>query len=290
MRDNESEVGMRQWLGVLLICLATAPSGISSAAEGEVSGEAEASRILARVNQVEITHAQFESRLQTLQQERGPIRPEQFVEVLRGMVQEEILFQAAAAAGLEQVAAVKARLEQARRQVLIGEFLRRKIVEPSRVTEEEARKMYEDNKPLFSTETVAARHIMVKTQAEAEAILQDLQAGKDFADLAKTKSQDTGSAEKGGELGALKRGQTVSEFEEEAFRLKEGELSPVIKTQYGFHILKGGAHTTVVQPFEEVKDRLRQSLLQQKQQDTFTVFMADLEKKAKMEIHEDRLR
>lgn len=281
---------MRQWLGVLLICLATAPSGISSAAEGEVSGEAEASRILARVNQVEITHAQFESRLQTLQQERGPIRPEQFVEVLRGMVQEEILFQAAAAAGLEQDAAVKARLEQARRQVLIGEFLRRKIVEPSRVTEEEARKMYEDNKPLFSTETVAARHIMVKTQAEAEAILQDLQAGKDFADLAKTKSQDTGSAEKGGELGALKRGQTVSEFEEEAFRLKEGELSPVIKTQYGFHILKGGAHTTVVQPFEEVKDRLRQSLLQQKQQDTFTVFMADLEKKAKMEIHEDRLR
>jgi peptidyl-prolyl cis-trans isomerase C len=275
---------------MLLICLAAAPSGVSSAAEREASGDADASRVLARVNQVEITHTQLESRLQSLQQERGPIRPEQFVEVLRGMVQEEVLFQAAAAAGLEQDAAVKGRLEQARRQVLIGEFLRRRIVEPSRVTEEEARKMYEDNKPLFSTETVAARHIMVKTQAEAEAILQDLQAGKDFADLAKAKSQDTGSAEKGGDLGTLKRGQTVPEFEEEAFRLKEGELSPVIKTQYGYHILKGGAHTSVVQPFEEVKDRLRQSLLQQKQQDTFTVFMADLEKKAKTEIFEDRLR
>jgi parvulin-like peptidyl-prolyl isomerase len=82
----------------------------------------------------------------------------------------------------------------------------------------------------------------------------------------------------------------VQEFEEAAFRLKEGELSVVVKTQYGYHILKGGAHVTAVEPFDEVKDRIRQSLVQQKQQETFMAFMADLEKKAKTEIFEDRLR
>ncbi len=281
---------MRLWvLGVASLLVAVA-SPTCPAAEAPPSAEPEASRVVARVNQVEITYGDLMNRLESLQRERGPIGPDRRVEVLRGMVQEEILYQGASAAGLEQDDSVKARLEQARRQVLIEELLKRKVLERARVTEEETRKMYEDNKPLFSTETVAARHIMVKTQAEAEAVLKELEGGKDFAELARAKSEDTGSAEKGGELGNLKRGQTVPEFEEEAFRLKEGELSPVIKTQYGYHILKGGAHASVTQPFDEVKERIQQTLLQQTQRETFMAFMADLEKQAKTEIFEDRLR
>lgn len=260
------------------------------AAETPPAAEPDPSRVVARVNRVEITYGEFKRRLEGFQQERGPIPPEQWREVLRGMVQEEILLQGAAAEGLEKNPGVKARLEQAQRQVLIEELLKGKVIAVARVTEEDARKMYEENKPLFSTETAAASHIMVKTQAEAEAVLQELQAGKDFAELAQAKSQDTGSAEKGGDLGPLSRGQTVPEFEEEAFRLKEGELSPVIKTQYGYHILKGGAHATVTQPFEEVRDRIRQTLLQQKQRETFMAFMADLEKRITIELFEDRLR
>jgi peptidyl-prolyl cis-trans isomerase C len=272
------------------ILLAGAAGGLSAAAEGPASADADAKRVVARVNQVEITHEEFQKRLEGLQQQRGPVRPEQFKDVVRGMIQEEILLQDAATERLDQEAAVKAKLEQARRQVLIEELLQRKVVAQSQVTDEEARKMYEDNKPLFSTETMRVSHILVKTEAEAEAILKELQAGKDFAELAKATSQDTGSAEKGGDLGELRRGQSVQEFEDGAFRLKEGELSPVIKTQYGYHILKGGAHATAVEPFDEVKGRIRQSLLQQKQQETFLAFMADLEKKAKTEIFEDRLR
>lgn len=281
---------MRQWVVILISLLVGVRGGISAAAEAPPAAEPEASRVVARVNQVEITYGQFKIRLEGFQQERGPVPPEQWTNVLRGMVQEEILLQGAAAEGLETDPGVKARLEQARRQVLIEELLKHKVIAVARVTEEEARKMYEENKPLFGTETVAASHIMVKTQAEAEAILQELQTGKDFAELAKAKSQDTASAEKGGDLGSLSRGQTVPEFEEEAFRLKEGELSAVIKTQYGYHILKGGAHTTAIQPFEEVQDRIRQSLVQQKQRETFKAFMAGLEQRATAEVFEDRLR
>jgi len=265
-------------------------AGTGLAAETPPSEGPEANRVVARVNQVEITYGEFKSRLESFERERGSIPREKWGEVLRGMMQEEVLLQGAMAEGLDKEASVKARLEQARRQVLIEDLIRRKVLAQARVSDEEARKRYENSKPLFSTESVGTSHIMVKTQAEAEAILKELQAGTHFAELAKAKSQDTGSAEKGGDLGPLRRGQTVPEFEEEAFRLKDGELSAVIQTQYGFHILRGGPHATVVQPFDEVKDRIRQMLLQEKQRETFTAFMADLEKRAATEIFEDRLR
>jgi len=281
---------MRRRVLIGTILLVGVTGGLCAEADDPAPADADATRVVARVNQVEISYAEFKQRLETLQPQRGPIRPEQFKEVVHGMIQEEILLQDAMAEGVDQDAAVKAKLEQARRQVVIEELVRRKVIAQSQVTDEEARKMYEDNKPLFSMETVRVSHIMVKTEAEAEAILKDLQAGKDFAELAKTMSQDTGSAEKGGDLGALRRGQTVQEFEDEAFRLQEGELSPVIKTQYGYHILKGGAHASVAEPFDEVKGKIRQSLLRQKEQENFLAFMADLEKKAKTEIFEDQLR
>jgi len=281
---------MRRRVLIGTILLVGVTGGLCAEADDPAPADADATRVVARVNQVEISYAEFKQRLETLQPQRGPIRPEQFKEVVHGMIQEEILLQDAMAEGVDQDAAVKAKLEQARRQVVIEELVRRKVIAQSQVTDEEARKMYEDNKPLFSMETVRVSHIMVKTEAEAEAILKDLQAGKDFAELAKTMSQDTGSAEKGGDLGALRRGQTVQEFEDEAFRLQEGELSPVIKTQYGYHILKGGAHASVAEPFDEVKGKIRQSLLRQKEQESFLAFMADLEKKAKTEIFEDQLR
>jgi peptidyl-prolyl cis-trans isomerase C len=289
MQGGESEVGMRGRMLVAVVLLVATAGSLSAAAEGPAPGDSDAKRVVARVNQVEITYVEFKQRLETLQQ-RGTIRPEQFKDVVRSMVQEEILLQDATAEGVEQDASVAAKLAQARRQVLIEELLRRKVIASSQVSDEEARKMYEDNKPLFSTETVRVSHIMVKNETEAEAILKDLQAGKDFSELAKAKSQDTSSAEKGGDLGQLRRGQTVQEFEDEAFRLKEGEISPVIKTQYGYHVLKGGAHANVVESFDEVKGQIRKSLLQKKQEDTFNAFMADLEKKSKTEIFEDQLK
>ena len=281
---------MRRWLryGPALWMAMLAGTGL--AAETPPSEGPDANRVVARVNQVEITYGEFKSRLESFERERGAIPREKWGEVLRGMIQEEILLQGAMADGLDKEAGIKARLEQARRRVLIEELIRSKVLAQARVTDEEARTMYEKSKPLFSTESVTTSHIMVKTQVEAEAILKELQAGTDFAELAKAKSQDTGSAEKGGDLGPLRRGQTVPEFEEEAFRLKDGELSAVIQTQYGFHILKGGPHATAVQPFDEVRDRIRQMLLQERQRETFTAMMGDLEKRAATEVFEDRLR
>ena len=280
---------MRRWaiVGVGMLGVAMwAHAGMAAGTEGE----GDAKRVVAKVNQVEVTFDDFKQRIQLLEQERGPVSPDRYGEVLRAMVREEILYQAAVAQHLEATETVRKRLEIARRQVLVEELLRQKVTPESQVTEEEVKKAYEENKPMLSTETVKVSHILVKTEAEAEAIEAELKAGKSFEELAKTKSEDTGSAEKGGALGPLSRGQTEPEFEAAAFALKDGEVSEVVKTQYGYHILKGGPHETTVQPYDEVKDRLREMLAKQKQRNALMKTMAEYEAGATSEIFEDRIR
>ncbi|MFB3778666.1 MAG: peptidyl-prolyl cis-trans isomerase [Bryobacteraceae bacterium] len=137
------------------------------------------------------------------------------------------------------------------------------------VPEEDLRRAYEQNKDSYRVpERVHVRHILLKTtdkpkedipkiRAKAEELLKQLKSGADFAGIAKKSSEDTGSAAKGGDLSWIVRGQTVKAFEEAAFSLKPKDLSGIVTTEYGFHILqvleKQDAH---VQPFEEVKAQL----------------------------------
>ncbi len=120
--------------------------------------------------------------------------------------------------------------------------------------------------------TDKSKEEVAKLKTKAEGLLQQLRQGADFADLAKKNSEDPGSAVKGGELGWIVRGQTVKAFEDAAFSLKPKELSNVITTEYGFHIIqvmeKEQAH---LKPFEEVKtqladERKRQAVFDRMQQ------------------------
>lgn len=151
-----------------------------------------------------------------------------------------------------------------------------KIAAAIDIPEAQLRAAYNARRTEFQTpERVQVRHILLKTtgkspaevekiRAKAEDILKQLKNGADFAELAKKYSEDPGSAQKGGDLGWVVRGQTVKNFENTAFSLKPKELSGVITTEYGFHILqvmdKQEAHT---QPFEEVKNQIAADLKKQ---------------------------
>jgi len=87
-------------------------------------------------------------------------------------------------------------------------------------------------------EQVHARHILLSTEDEANQVLAKLKAGADFTTLAKTYSLDQTTAQKGGDLGFFPRGLMAPEFEQAAFSLAPGEISGVIKTQFGYHILQ----------------------------------------------------
>jgi peptidyl-prolyl cis-trans isomerase D len=174
-------------------------------------------------------------------------------------------------------AAVKAYFDKNRGQFRIPEKRDVELVagtiadfmQKAQISDSELQKEYQDSMDSFRTpERVRVRHILIKTQgkpkeeapklkAKAEDLLKQLKGGADFADLAKKNSEDTGSAEKGGELGWIVKGQTVPNFEKAAFSLDPGTLSGIIETEYGYHILqveeKQAAHT---QGFEEAKPQL----------------------------------
>ena len=137
------------------------------------------------------------------------------------------------------------------------------------ITDAELQRTYQDNLDSYRLpEKVTVRHILIKTQgkpkeqwpslkAKAEDLLKQIKAGGDFGELAKKNSEDTGSAVKNGALDPIVRGQTVPAFEKSAFSLKPGELSDIVETEYGYHILqvvsRQEAHT---QTFDEVKPQL----------------------------------
>ena len=134
------------------------------------------------------------------------------------------------------------------------------------VSDAEIQKYFEENKAsLGQPEEVKVRQILVQTEAEANQILADLKANKDFAQLAKEKSLDKVSGQQGGELGFFSRGKMVKEFEDAAFSLPVGEYSKPVKTNYGYHILQVEEKKPAQQAtLEGSKVQIRDILMQQK--------------------------
>ncbi|MDX2308619.1 MAG: peptidylprolyl isomerase [Hyphomicrobium sp.] len=140
------------------------------------------------------------------------------------------------------------------------------------ISEAVARGIYDDKvKGLKTDEEVQARHILVKSEDAAKALVVEIGKGADFADLAKKNSEDPGSKEQGGMLGYFGRGQMVPAFEDAAFSLQKGEVSKPVQSQFGWHIIKVEDRRQKPPPsFEEVKDRLIGSMVQNKAQDIAT--------------------
>lgn len=150
------------------------------------------------------------------------------------------------------------------------------FVQNAQISDAQVKQEYQDNIDSYRLpERVRVRHILIKTQGKpkedapklkmkAEDLLKQLQHGANFEELAKKNSEDPGSAEKGGELGWIVRGQTVPNFEKTAFSLKPGDLSGVIETEYGYHIIqvedKQEART---QSFDDVKGQILLDLKKQ---------------------------
>ena len=145
-----------------------------------------------------------------------------------------------------------------------------KMEQSATPTDTDLQRMYSQNQDSFRTpERVKVRHILLKTEgkpaseepkikARAEDLLKQIRGGADFAALAKKNSEDPGSAANGGEYpGWVTRGQTVPEFEKTAFSLKAGQISDLVKTQYGYHIIQVLQHEDArLRPFEEAKGEL----------------------------------
>jgi foldase protein PrsA len=158
------------------------------------------------------------------------------------------------------------------------------------VEEEELKTYYDENKERYTEpEQVKARHILVEDEATAKSILKQLDTGEDFAEIAKEKSQDPGSKDKGGDLGFFGRGVMDPSFEEAAFSLDIGETSPPVGSMFGYHIIRvEDKKPERVAPFEEVRDDIVRQVTKQKAQPTSTVLM-ELRDAAQIKINDKDL-
>lgn len=201
------------------------------------------------------------------QQEAFKANPENKVKLLQKLIQERVLASDARRAGIDRDPGVREQLDIMTNNQLTSVFLKREVADKISVSDAEARIYYQLHKDDYKTpESVRVRHILVKadkgsnedtlkaTREKAESVLKRIRAGEDFATVAAEVSDDTGSKGKGGDLGFFTKGKMVPEFETAAFGLKPGEVSALVETKYGFHILKcEEIKTAGVMPFEEAK-------------------------------------
>ena len=174
-----------------------------------------------------------------------------------------------------------------------GEIAAKIAVKPEAVSD-----FYQKNQDKFQQgPRVRASHILIgipqnadaatkqQAKSKAETLLKDLKAGKDFGEAAKTNSQDPGSAPNGGDLGYFEQGQMVPPFEQAAFALKAGEMSEVVETQFGYHIIKvADKQDSRVVPLDEAKQQIEQYLTEQNRHAQTELFVNALKAKAKIEI------
>ncbi len=169
--------------------------------------------------------------------------------------------------------------------VSIQKFLDNKLGDETTVTEDDIQKAYNEDK------TATVRHILLSTQGKSDSAKQEIRKkmedilararkGEDFAKLAKEYSEDPGSKEKGGLYEDFGRGQMVKPFEDAAFSVPVGQISDIIETQYGFHILKVINRKKESKPLEEVKAQLEEKIKRTKQQEAYQNYIDGLKETA----------
>jgi peptidyl-prolyl cis-trans isomerase C len=184
--------------------------------------------------------------------------------ILNALIDIKVLALVAEKEGMGEDETFKARMRFLRERALHNSYFQKHALEA--VTDEEVKARYDKEIAAMEKQfEVHARHILVKTKEEAEAIIKELDGGSDFADVAKEKSTGP-SGPKGGDLGFFAKGQMVPEFETAAFALKDGEYTKEpVQTQFGWHVIKREEGRVQEPPaFDSVKDQVRQLVLREK--------------------------
>ena len=263
-----------------------------SSAPGSKSESKKEGQVLAEVNGGTITTGDFSRELKNLPDYLKAMAdtPQGRKEMLDTMVIRELILQQATKDGIDKGPEIEDKLQDLKKRLIVEAFLKKKVESESQVADADLKKFYEQNKDKFKTgPQMKASHILVKTEKEAKDILAQIKAGGNFEELAKKNSADS-SAAKGGDLGWFGQGSMVPAFEKAAMGLKEGQVSDVVKSDFGFHIIKlTGKRPAGVRPFEEVKDQIKGAILPSKQQEIFQKIKEDLKKTAKITIKEDVL-
>jgi len=201
---------------------------------------------------------------------------------------------------LKQTGLTEAMLrQQTRDQLAVQKYVETQVISKAEVPEQAIKDFYEKNKDqIHSPDRMHVRHILIaskagatpaekeKARAKAEDLRKQLTGGADFAKLAAANSDDPGTKARGGELDWIAPGQTPPAFEKAAMALKPNEISPVVESPFGFHIIQLLERQAAAQvPYEQAKPRLALMLKQKQAQESVQARIKELKAKAKVDVY-----
>jgi parvulin-like peptidyl-prolyl isomerase len=243
-------------------------------------------KVIAKVGSQKITLGQFDDNY------RAPVPPQDSAAAMTNkkllldqMVEQKLLALEALARNLDKEPKLQKEYEDLTKNMLMGQLYRQEILDKSQPTDREIKDYYQR----MGTEA-KARHILVKTEEEAKAVYQSLKDGADFEETARQKSQDPGSASRGGDLGWFGWGRMVQAFQKAVFDLKPGQLGKPVQTPFGFHIIRmDSTRPAEIKPFDQMKDMIKQQLTASKPREMATEYVDKVKSSAKVKIKKDVL-
>jgi parvulin-like peptidyl-prolyl isomerase len=273
---------------------ATSPSTQASAAPaanaaGAAGSGADGGEVVARYGDDVMTSEELMVELQRLpQRSRALMDGEARKRFVENYVLNDLLYAEGVRQGLGNDPDIERQVNDLRRRLVVQRVVR-KLQDIPPVTDEQVKAYYDANADRYSTTTIKARHILVKDEAKANELHAEVRKdpGK-FADVAKANSVDTASARKGGDLGFFGHGRMVPEFEATAFALRApGEISEVVKTPYGYHIIQLEERREGEQkPLDQVKEQIRATLRNEALQGRTKDYYEQLKQQANLTIDE----
>ena len=216
---------------------------------------------VAKVNGVAIPSERVDLLVKDLVTRGAKDTPEVRKNVRDELIHQEMVAQAAQARGLEKDPKVAQRLELARQQVLVDAYMQDYLAK-NPVPDAEVKAEYEKLKKAASGKEYRARHILVSTEAEANDVLAQLAKGKNFAELAKARSKDKGTAARGGDMGWQRAEYLMDEFAAALVKMKVGETSKApVKTQAGWSLIRlESTQNTKVPTYDQSREEIRRRM------------------------------
>lgn len=200
--------------------------------------------------------------------------------IINKLISSELVYQEAQRLGLDKQPDYVAKEELARRELLVNTFLQ-DYLKKNPVSESDSKAAYDKYRNELGDKEYSAKHILVATEAEAKDIIAQLGKGGDFAKIAKEKSKDPGSKDKGGDLGWFSPAGMVKPFSDAVTKLQKGAVSQSpIQTQFGWHVIKLDDIRDLQAP---AYDKVKEGLQKQLQQQQLEKLLTDLRTKAKID-------
>ena len=180
--------------------------------------------------------------------------------IMSKLISSELVLQEAQKSGMDKKPDYLAKEELTRRELLVNVYIQ-DYMKNHPVSESDTKAAYEKFKTELGDKEYNARHILVASEAEAKDVIAQLNKGGDFSKIAKEKSIDPGSKEKGGDLGWFALGGMVKPFGEAVAKLQKGKVSDPVQTQFGWHVIKLDDVRELKAPaYDKVKENLQKQL------------------------------